>query len=78
MSELPFVSTRKENVGSRVFVGDEWMAEILVRSIPLFLVCFLRLGSNWWRRTYIRDRQLDRDIQAQVIHFRTITPPAEV
>ena len=78
VSELPFVSTRKENVGSRVFVGDEWMAEILVRSIPLFLVCFLRLGSNWWHRAYICDRQLDRDIQAQVIHFRTITPPAEV
>lgn len=76
VSELPFVSTRKENVGSRVFVGDAWMAEILVR---LFLVCFPRFGSNWWwRRAYTHDQQLDRDIQAQVIHFRTITPPAEV
>ncbi len=32
VSELPFVSIRKENVGSRVFLDDEWMAEILVRS----------------------------------------------
>jgi len=31
VSELPFVSIRKENVGSRVFMDDEWMAEILVR-----------------------------------------------
>lgn len=29
--ELPFVSIRKENVGSRVLLDDEWMAEILVR-----------------------------------------------
>ena len=37
VSELPFVSIRKENVGSRVFLGDEWMAEILVRSVlPAF------------------------------------------
>ena len=43
VSELPFVSIRKENVGSRVFMGDEWMAEILVRMPFLFL---LRLG-NW-------------------------------
>ncbi|KAI9449181.1 hypothetical protein BJY52DRAFT_1308610 [Lactarius psammicola] len=27
--ELPFVSLRKENVGSRVLLDDEWMAEIL-------------------------------------------------
>ncbi|KAI9438014.1 hypothetical protein H4582DRAFT_2076614 [Lactarius indigo] len=27
--ELPFVSFRKENVGRRVFLDDEWMAEIL-------------------------------------------------
>jgi len=33
VSELPFVSIRKENVGSRVFLDDEWMAEILVRSV---------------------------------------------
>jgi hypothetical protein len=49
VSELPFVSIRKENVGSRVFMGDEWMAEILVRSMPF--LCFLRLG-NWQRRLY--------------------------
>lgn len=37
VSELPFVSIRKENVGSRVFLDDEWMAEILVRSVlPAF------------------------------------------
>lgn len=37
LSELPFVSIRKENVGSRVFLDVEWMAEILVRSVlPLF------------------------------------------
>ncbi len=30
--ELPFVSLRKENVGSRVLLDDEWMAEILVRT----------------------------------------------
>ncbi|KAI0251557.1 hypothetical protein BJV78DRAFT_1282409 [Lactifluus subvellereus] len=29
VSELPFVSIRKENVGSRVLLDDEWMAEIL-------------------------------------------------
>ncbi|KAH9000996.1 hypothetical protein EDB83DRAFT_2471152 [Lactarius deliciosus] len=27
--ELPFVSLRKENVGSRVWLDDEWMAEVL-------------------------------------------------
>ena len=32
VSELSFVSIRKEIVGSRVFLDDEWMAEILVRS----------------------------------------------
>ena len=37
VSELPFVSIRKENVGSRVFMGDEWMAEILVR-MPFFVL----------------------------------------
>jgi hypothetical protein len=37
VSELPFVSIRKENVGSRVFLDDEWMAEILVRSVPSHL-----------------------------------------
>jgi hypothetical protein len=37
VSELPFVSIRKENVGSRVFLDDEWMAEILVCSVlPAF------------------------------------------
>lgn len=37
LSELPFVSIRKENVGSRVFLDVEWMAEILVRSVlPAF------------------------------------------
>lgn len=35
VSELPFVSIRKENVGSRVFLDDEWMAEILVRIVIL-------------------------------------------
>ncbi|KAF8495543.1 hypothetical protein F5888DRAFT_1711808 [Russula emetica] len=50
VSELLFVSIRKENVGSRVFLDDEWMAEIL------------------W----------DRELQAQVIQFRTVTSPAEV
>ncbi|KAI0301473.1 hypothetical protein BC826DRAFT_989875 [Russula brevipes] len=49
VSELPFLSIRKENVGSRVLLDDEWMAEIL------------------W----------DRDIQAQVIQFRTITSATE-
>jgi hypothetical protein len=29
VSELPFISIRKENVGWRVFLDDEWMAEIL-------------------------------------------------
>ncbi|KAH9988250.1 hypothetical protein BJV74DRAFT_466230 [Russula compacta] len=28
VSELPFVSIRKENVGSRVLLDDEWMADI--------------------------------------------------
>lgn len=37
VSELPFVSIRKENVGSGVFLDDEWMAEILVRFVlPAF------------------------------------------
>ena len=35
VSELPFVSIRKENVGSRVLLDDEWMAEILVRGLFL-------------------------------------------
>lgn len=43
VSELPFVSIRKENVGSRVFMGDEWMAEILVR-MPFFV---LTTFGNW-------------------------------
>jgi hypothetical protein len=34
VSELPFVSIRKENVGCRVFLDDEWIAEIVVRSSP--------------------------------------------
>ena len=39
VSELPFVSIRKENVGSRVFLDDEWMAEIMVCSLlPAFRV----------------------------------------
>ena len=42
VSELPFVSIRKENVGSRVFMGDEWMAEILVR-MPFF--CLTAFGK---------------------------------
>ena len=42
VSELPFVSIRKENVGRRVFLDDEWMAEILVRSRP-FPVCASRV-----------------------------------
>ena len=33
VSELPFVSIRKENVGSCVLLDDEWMAEILVRQL---------------------------------------------
>jgi hypothetical protein len=33
VSELPFLSIRKENVGSRVLLDDEWMAEILVREL---------------------------------------------
>lgn len=37
VSELPFMSIRKENVGSGVFLDDEWMAEILVRILlPAF------------------------------------------
>jgi hypothetical protein len=40
LSGLPFMSIRKENVGSRVFLDDEWMAEILVRSVlPAFGSC---------------------------------------
>jgi hypothetical protein len=35
--ELPFVSIRKENVGRRVFLDDEWMAEILVRNKVAFV-----------------------------------------
>ena len=53
VSELPFVSIRKENVGSRVFMGDEWMAEILVR-MPFFvltafgkLVVVLTITDSW-------------------------------
>jgi hypothetical protein len=42
VSELPFISIRKENVGWRVFLDDEWMAEILVRSRPFF-VCASRV-----------------------------------
>ena len=42
MSELPFVSIRRENVGSRVLLDDEWMAEILVRRL-LFALFFLRV-----------------------------------
>jgi hypothetical protein len=38
VSELPFVSIKKENVGSRVLLDDEWMAEILVRR-PFFCFC---------------------------------------
>lgn len=36
VSELPFLSIRKENVGSRVLLDDEWMAEILVRKLLSF------------------------------------------
>jgi hypothetical protein len=36
VSELPYLSIRKENVGSRVLLDDEWMAEILVRKLLLF------------------------------------------
>ena len=42
VSELPFVSIRKENVGWRVFLDDEWMAEIRVRGRPFF-VCVSRV-----------------------------------
>lgn len=46
VSELPFVSIRKENVGSRVLLDDEWMAEILVRmlSFALFFSCVTPWG----------------------------------
>lgn len=33
--ELPFVSLRKENVGRRVLLDDEWLAEIVVSSCSL-------------------------------------------
>ena len=36
VSELPFVSIRKENVMSHVLLDDEWMAEILVRGLFFF------------------------------------------
>jgi len=74
VSELPFVSIRKENVGSRVFLDDEWIAEILVRRL-LFVLFFPRV-TVW---TYnLCDRQWDQDTQAQVIQFRTFTSPAEL
>jgi hypothetical protein len=44
LSELPFVSIRKENVGSRVFLDNEWMAEITVR----------HSGNQWASFTHFR------------------------
>ena len=73
VSELPLVSIRKENVGSRVFLDDEWMAEILVRSV---LPAFGKSVASCLRR--LCDRQWDRELRAQVIQFRTVTSPTEV
>lgn len=42
VSELPFVSIREENVGSRVLLDDEWMADIKVRR---FLCVFIFIGT---------------------------------
>ena len=37
--ELPFVSLRKENVGRRVLLDDEWLAEIVVSTQSTLLCC---------------------------------------
>lgn len=42
--ELPFVSLRKENVGRRVLLDDEWLAEIVVsRDSPVLKMCLLSI-----------------------------------
>jgi hypothetical protein len=46
VSELPFVSIKKENVGSRVLLDDEWMAEILVRRPFSFVLFCLHLITS--------------------------------
>jgi len=70
--ELPFVSLRKENVGSRVLLDDEWMAEILVRTRSLFNFALCVFANH--HRCH---RQWDPDLQSQSIHFRTIASPAQ-
>jgi hypothetical protein len=79
VSELPFVSIRKENVGSRVFLDDEWMAEILVRRLLFiyFALSFSPMCANPVGACCLCDRQWDQDAQAQIIQFRTVVPPAE-
>jgi hypothetical protein len=69
VSELPFVSIRKENVGSRVLLDDEWMAEILVRR------CLLSPGAL--HAYHYCTRQYDQDADTHFIQFRTIASPAE-
>jgi hypothetical protein len=77
VSELPFVSIRKENVGSRVLLDDVWMAEILVRKLFFFRL-FLFASDLVRDHNFCRDRQWDQDTQAQVVEFRTLTSPAEL
>jgi hypothetical protein len=77
VSELPFVSIRKENVGSRVWLDDEWMAEILVRRLFFFRV-ILSATDLVRAHNFCRDLQWDQAAQSQIIQFRTLTSPAEL
>ena len=72
MCELPFVSLRKENVGRRVFLDDEWMAEILVRTSSFFFLAPCVLANYCHCHC-----QLDPDLQSESIHFRSIVSPAQ-
>jgi hypothetical protein len=77
VSELPFVSIRKENVGSRVLLDDEWMAEILVRGL-FFSRALLPASDPVRAHNLCCGRQWDQAAQAQIIQFRTLTSPAEL
>jgi hypothetical protein len=69
--ELPFVSLRKENVGRRVLLDDEWLAEIVVSTRSFFI--YKKVPAKC-HRCYC---QWDPELQAQSIHFHSIAPPAQ-
>jgi hypothetical protein len=66
--ELPYVSLRKENVGKRVLLDDEWLAEIVVSTSNLFPSCVLAKHHRF-------HLQWDPDLESQFIHFHSIVSP---